>query len=85
VENEQGEIIEVQSPGTVSFTPPLLRNGPRIPETLVLCHACDNYNYEHETDCHFCGADIKAVNKDYDEKMEEAVKALERLEAVMMG
>lgn len=84
VENEKGEIIEVQSPDEGSYAPPLLSNEPRIPQSLVLCHDCNNFNYEHETACHFCGADIDAVNKAYDEKMNVAIQALEKLEAVMM-
>lgn len=84
VENELGEIIEVQSPGTVGETAPVLSQEPRIPEALVLCHSCNNFNYEYETACHFCAADIKAVNAAYEENMEEAIKAMEQLEAVMM-
>ncbi len=84
VENEQGEIVSVQSPGNAVEAPPILGQTPRVPEALVLCHGCNNFNYSHETTCHFCQADIVAVNKDYDEKLDIAIKALERVEEIMM-
>ena len=85
VENAAGEIVEVQSPGGALDAQPLLRSEPRIPQALVLCRGCNNFIYDDECDCHFCGADVREVNRDYEEKMEVAVRALERLEAVMRG
>lgn len=85
VENEKGEIIEIQSPGTmVDHNLQSLGRVPRTPEVLKLCKGCNNYIYEHETICTHCNADVEKVGREYDEKMKVAVKALEKLELLMM-
>lgn len=85
VENEQGEIIEVQKPGMANDASLLLSDEPRMPETMVLCHGCNNFIYEHETQCSFCNADVQLVNTRYEQNMEAAVKALKKVEAMMMA
>jgi radical SAM protein with 4Fe4S-binding SPASM domain len=85
VENEKGEIVEVQSPETAPETSAAqVKREPRMPEALKLCHGCDNYIYDRETTCPFCRGDVKTVNEAYDENMKAAIRALEKLETLMM-
>lgn len=87
VENEKGEIVEIQSPYN---SPPSLPaedytdRVPRMPQALKLCSGCDNYVYEEEETCSFCKADIQKVNDEYAAKMEKAKRSLEKLELLMM-
>jgi radical SAM protein with 4Fe4S-binding SPASM domain len=85
VENEQGEIIEVQKPGTpVELKQDSERKMPRMPTPMILCHGCDHFIYAQETTCPFCQANVQAVNDEYEKNMQAAVKALEKLESLMM-
>jgi hypothetical protein len=85
VENEKGEVVEVQSPHNAPLVPVANTDRvPRIPKALKLCNGCDNYVYEEETTCTFCSADIQKVNDEYADKMEIAKRSLEKLELLMM-
>ena len=86
VENENGEIVEIQSPNDTAVLPisNIADRTPRIPKALKLCNGCDNYVYEEETTCTFCNADVQKVNDEYAVKMERAKRSLEKLEFLMM-
>jgi len=86
VENEKGEIVEIQSPNDTVILPVSNTTDrvPRIPKALKLCNGCDNYVYEEESTCSFCNADVQKVNDEYAIKMERAKRSLEKLELLMM-
>lgn len=86
VEDENGVIVEIQSPNSETPIPVSANTArvPRIPKALKLCNGCDNYVYEEETVCSFCNADVQKVNDEYAVKMERAKQTLEKLELLMM-
>ena len=86
VENEKGEIVEIQSPHNSPQIPvsDITNRVPRMPQALKLCNGCDNYVYEEETICSFCNADVQKVNDEYAVKMEKAISSLKKLELLMM-
>jgi hypothetical protein len=86
VEDENGVIVEIQSPHTETPVPvvDVTARVPRIPKALKLCNGCDNYVYEEEEVCSFCNSNVKEVNDEYAAKMEKAKRSLEKLEFLMM-
>lgn len=86
VENEKGEIVEIQSPNDTHQIPVSddTNRVPRMPKALKLCNGCDNYVYEEEEICNFCNADVQKVNDEYAVKMEKAIESLKKLELLMM-
>lgn len=84
VENEKGEIVEIQSAENVQEVPLSdIKKEPRIPREMVMCHGCDNYVYGEETICPFCEADIAKVQSEYDQKLMDVRKAFEKFEALL--
>lgn len=84
VEDESGTIIEVQSPNSVTaHYQPVENREHRMPEPMKLCHSCDNYIFENEEECHFCGSDVNKVNSEYEKNLQSALIALERLEKLL--
>lgn len=86
VEDENGVIVEIQSPYNETPVPIVDTTArvPRIPKALKLCNGCDNYVYEEEEVCSFCNSNVKEVNDEYAAKMETAKRSLEKLEFLMM-
>jgi radical SAM protein with 4Fe4S-binding SPASM domain len=87
VEDEMGNLIEVQSPN--SFTAQKKNDDhndfkPRMPGVLKLCQACKNFIHDDCDNCDFCGADVAAVNAEYDKNLVKVKEAFARLDKIMM-
>jgi hypothetical protein len=60
----------------------------RIAPELRLCRGCKQYVWEEPAECHFCGADVEALEGDYQARqaaVREAADALRAAIAKAMG
>ena len=55
----------------------------RLPPSLVLCRACNQYIYRHETVCPHCGADVARAAAAHDETVRHRRALIERLERAL--
>ena len=59
------------------------RGGVRTPPKLELCRGCQQFVYPDTQLCHFCGADVKAVNAAYLAKLRDARKAAFEVDLIL--
>ena len=59
------------------------RGGSYRPPKLELCRGCKQFVYSDTAICHFCGADVKAVNESYYSKMAEAREAAFQVDLIL--
>jgi len=86
VEDEGGNIVEVQSPGDISVKKKkdnAEHRSPRTPGILKLCQACKNYVNETCETCDFCGVNIELANMQYENKLKDVRIAFERVEKLL--
>ena len=59
------------------------RGGSYTPTKLELCRGCKQFVYAETEICHFCGADVKAVNEAYYTKLREAREAAFQVDLIL--
>jgi Y-X(10)_GDL-associated radical SAM protein len=83
------EPLDGRAPGERIVPPPARATPPpraaqdRVPPTLPLCRACNQYVKPETPHCHFCGADLAAAQREYDESMADVREALAELQRAM--
>lgn len=88
VHNEQGEIVEVQSPRTAGIAATAIEPANQNTELrtavpLRLCHNCHNYVYESSATCDFCQADVEAAAQTYQTHLRQARQILEEAQSLL--
>jgi hypothetical protein len=59
------------------------RGGSFKPTKLELCRGCRQFVYPDTEICHFCGADVRAVNQAYYEKLKAAREAAFQVDLIL--
>lgn len=84
VENDNGEIVEIQSPHSAeALTASTFKDTLRTAVPLKLCHNCNHYIYESSTICDFCNTDTNESTRIYQQNLHEAEMALKKVEALL--
>lgn len=82
-EDKQGNVLAVQNP--LEMTPALeVEKKPlREPVPLILCHGCKQHVFEDEETCPHCGDHIAEVNQAYQENLQKAQQAYQKLSKLL--
>jgi len=84
--NENGNVVEIQSPLNEPAYVESLAFGervPRNPKEMKLCKKCKNYIYADRDTCDFCDSDIEATENEYQENLMLANSAYEKLKSLL--
>jgi radical SAM protein with 4Fe4S-binding SPASM domain len=79
VEDDKGEIIEIQQSDCNHQIEKAEAGTYRQITQLTLCKGCSRYVYSDTTVCPFCQSDIQQMEKEYNANMQEADAALEKV------